>query len=510
MVLLFVLFVAFLTASVSPIFAQLPAPNPPPTPCFMLTSPSTNKISYVSNVANQGGENSQDIVLDFAIPKTSAPDFYIEMKGVTVTGGSNTLQESYLDRENARLRILTSAIRPNEQLTVNITFLSLKYKVEYPRPLLSGAGYPPDYAIYTQPEQYIESNDPLIVSKAQSLIGTRVDTFRIAQRMYDFVISYLSYVKQSETRGALWALQNGKGDCTEFGMLFVALLRAVGIPARTVSGFVSSGFSVPPPPPLGAAASSSHLWAEFYVEGIGWVPVDPTFGRSTPEDHFAILWSRYMPFLKGPTMKSPEHSLISLRYTGSFLNYTAQLYVTQIESLDFTDQTVSNLFQTESLCDTMRIVADRAYGYDFNIAESYLTMENAYQSLFSATNAINKGDLATANMELDTASIAARNALDTITGITESGAREAVNRAWSSGRFLGAIGGESYLQRAAGARLGSDYVGIVKYSQYAKKAADTAPSIFFLLGPLALCIFTVWSIRRTNGNKNHVNPKNPT
>ncbi len=193
------------TILISIVNAQLQEAVPPPTPRFILTQPSMNQISYIINVNNQGGENAADVTLDFAIPKTSAPDSYVEIKNIEVTSEDTILQESYADRGNNRLRVIQGTLRPNEQLSVNVSFISLRYRVEYPRPMLSGAGYPAEYSNYTQPEMYIESNDPFLVSKAQALMGARVDTYRIAQRMYDFVISYLSYAKQSETRGALWA-----------------------------------------------------------------------------------------------------------------------------------------------------------------------------------------------------------------------------------------------------------------------------------------------------------------
>jgi len=485
-----------LTTIVSPTRGENLAITPPPTPRFTLTEPLMNKIIYVIGLTNQGNETATSLTLDIALPKAWGPDSYIEMKEMKIANQSAVFQTNYLDRENSRFRVFVPRMRPNEQLEANITFYSLKYKVEYTRPRLMGAGYPEEYAIYTQPENYIESNHTLIVSKAQALMGAKVDTFRIAQRMYDFVISYLSYVKQQKIRGALWALKNGRGDCTEFGTLFVALLRAVGIPARTVSGFVSRGFSIPPPPPLGAVANATHLWSEFYVDGYGWIPVDPTFGQSTPEDHFAILWARYLPFLKGPSMKAPEHSLISLSYIGSIVNYIAQLLVSPLKSPSFSDQTIINLYHVDNVTDTMRRLADRAYNFDFNITDAYPSIETTYESFYNATNAINKGDSTRADLYLENTVQNAQDALNSILRIVETEARMAVNRAWPEARLLGALGGENYLRRAQNSRINGDYVGIVKYSYYARKSADQAPSILVFIGPVLLCGFTIWIVNR--------------
>jgi len=84
----------------------------------------------------------------------------------------------------------------------------------------------------------------------------------------------LDYVANTaEDKGALWALQNGKGDCTEFSCLLVALCRAAGVPARWVLGITYAD----------NPEDLIHSWAEVYLQGIGWVSVDPTWGRF-PED----------------------------------------------------------------------------------------------------------------------------------------------------------------------------------------------------------------------------------
>ena len=57
-----------------------------------------------------------------------------------------------------------------------------------------------------------------------------------------------------------------KGNCTDFHSLFLSLARAKGIPARFVIGF-------PLTAPDGQV-KGYHCWAEFYVKGKGWIPVD--------------------------------------------------------------------------------------------------------------------------------------------------------------------------------------------------------------------------------------------
>ena len=65
-------------------------------------------------------------------------------------------------------------------------------------------------------------------------------------------------------------LKRGNGDCGAYSALFVAVCRAGGIPAREVWGVVKSSERFAPPGHLG-----SHVWAEVYLAGRGWVPVEP-------------------------------------------------------------------------------------------------------------------------------------------------------------------------------------------------------------------------------------------
>lgn len=64
-----------------------------------------------------------------------------------------------------------------------------------------------------------------------------------------------------------YVVANGHGDCGQVSLLFITLCRISGIPARFQSGFM-----------MHPGAWNLHDWAEIYLEGEGWVPVDQSFG----------------------------------------------------------------------------------------------------------------------------------------------------------------------------------------------------------------------------------------
>ncbi len=69
------------------------------------------------------------------------------------------------------------------------------------------------------------------------------------------------------------ALGDGKGVCQDHAHIMIAAARALGLPARYVTGYL-----------LGEA-EAGHAWAEIHVERLGWVGFDPT-NRICPTDHY--------------------------------------------------------------------------------------------------------------------------------------------------------------------------------------------------------------------------------
>lgn len=167
------------------------------------------------------------------------------------------------------------------------------------------------YVKYVQPEELVQSDSPEIVSKAQSITQGIMDIHDKVSKIYGFVTSHVRYSHEEQERGALWALKNGTGDCSEYSYLFVALCRAAGIPARLNVGF---GFR-----PSEENTTDGHMWAEYYLQNYGWVPVDPTWHifDGTDEKHFVTMKSvpevmpyanYFLNFTSGPGSAEVKHS----------------------------------------------------------------------------------------------------------------------------------------------------------------------------------------------------------
>jgi transglutaminase-like putative cysteine protease len=96
-----------------------------------------------------------------------------------------------------------------------------------------------------------------------------------ARKLYDYVISTMhSDGDDAETgRGdSTSTLKSAHGDSADISSLYIALARGSGIPAR-----FEIGFAIPTDAREGVLANY-HCWAQIYLQGIGWVPVDPADG----------------------------------------------------------------------------------------------------------------------------------------------------------------------------------------------------------------------------------------
>ncbi|MEX8520765.1 MAG: transglutaminaseTgpA domain-containing protein, partial [Leptothrix sp. (in: b-proteobacteria)] len=70
-------------------------------------------------------------------------------------------------------------------------------------------------------------------------------------------------------------LDRKEGFCEHYATAFVVLMRAMGVPARIVTGYQGGQFN-PIDQVLEVRQSDAHAWAEYWQTGRGWVRIDPT------------------------------------------------------------------------------------------------------------------------------------------------------------------------------------------------------------------------------------------
>jgi transglutaminase-like putative cysteine protease len=134
---------------------------------------------------------------------------------------------------------------------------------------------------YLEPDKLVPLNGTIAELAKEHTAG---DTTQIekARHIYEYVVATMRYDKTGEGWGrgdAVWACTSKRGNCTDFHSLFIGMMRASGIPARFEIGF---------PIPEGKTEgdiTGYHCWAEFYLNGVGWVPVDASEAWKNPTKH---------------------------------------------------------------------------------------------------------------------------------------------------------------------------------------------------------------------------------
>ena len=108
---------------------------------------------------------------------------------------------------------------------------------------------------------------------AECIVGTETNPVKKASLIYDWIVSRFPWAGARDY-GTIpnipdYVLDIHHGDCGQVALLYISLVRAVGVPARWESGWM-----------LHPWEKNYHDWAETYFEGIGWVPTDVSFGRN--------------------------------------------------------------------------------------------------------------------------------------------------------------------------------------------------------------------------------------
>jgi len=128
----------------------------------------------------------------------------------------------------------------------------------------------------TKSGDLVDPGHPEIKRIAAQLATESKDPVEFARNAYVYVSDHYKYLNPYTGMAPLeQLLRNGGGDCGNLSSIFVSLLRNQGIPARHLVAVRPDG--------------SYHVWADFYLEKYGWIPVDVTYrlqDKTKSRDYF--------------------------------------------------------------------------------------------------------------------------------------------------------------------------------------------------------------------------------
>lgn len=134
------------------------------------------------------------------------------------------------------------------------------------------------YKQYTAEQPPHIAFTPQIKSLADKIVGNETNPVKIVKKLYDWIDNNIiwSGALEYSTMPNIpkYVLNNDKGDCGMQTLLFISMARYKGIPVKWQSGWM-----------LHPDAVNLHDWSEVYYQGIGWVPLDMSFGRQQSSNY---------------------------------------------------------------------------------------------------------------------------------------------------------------------------------------------------------------------------------
>jgi transglutaminase-like putative cysteine protease len=113
---------------------------------------------------------------------------------------------------------------------------------------------------------FIESDHPEIRGQAMAIVGGSSDPVERVRKLTAWVYREVRKQPVMSVPSALEVLRQRVGDCNEHAVLFVALARALGIPARQQAGVIYQ-----------EGKFFYHAWAQVYVGA--WLTADPSLNQ---------------------------------------------------------------------------------------------------------------------------------------------------------------------------------------------------------------------------------------
>jgi len=279
------------------------------------------EIEYV--LTNNSMETLNDIECFMRIPFSYSP--YQEINNIQT---SIPVREEIFDNHwNKLFKFETEDdLLPGEKLSIRSIIDITMFEFDY-RDIDRNLYYDeddPDLIRYTGEDLFIDSDNPTIMDLSRRIIGNETSPIKIAGLLYNHIVKNLYYdYDRAEDReydfmNASEILETGKGVCSDYSILYTAMLRSVGIPARLAAGIPVYTILYE----TGKEIDVGHAWVEIKIPGYGWIPVD-----ITTEENF---WtSNY--FLDIVTERGPgyiyEHSTMdwgSYYYDGFDYSWTGQ------------------------------------------------------------------------------------------------------------------------------------------------------------------------------------------
>lgn len=148
---------------------------------------------------------------------------------------------------------------------------------------VDGAKMPARMEAYLADDVKYDLDSPVVGDLVDKLTSDKRGTYDKARALYEHLAKVITYDRVGGWNNAATVLKRGTGSCSEYTFALVAMLRKAGIPARYVGAVSERGDEA-------SFDDVFHRWAEAYMPGYGWVPLDANAAHGRPAGERAAFF----------------------------------------------------------------------------------------------------------------------------------------------------------------------------------------------------------------------------
>lgn len=238
----------------------------------VMGEPHEVTIRFVHRVWNLSPQTLRGVDVGVAVPKS---DVHQLVRSVDFTPPATRETTNRWGQKTARFFL--DRLDSNESFevrsTIRVSIRDLEWRVSHgdvgayediPKPIRDH---------YLRDGTNYRLASPRIVAAAERTRIAGSGMLEQVRRIHDYVTDHLEYERDHRWDAADRVLTRGRGSCSEYAYLMIALCRLNGIPARYAGGTRIQNVRDHTSPYIDRVF---HRWVEVYLPGIGWYPIDPT------------------------------------------------------------------------------------------------------------------------------------------------------------------------------------------------------------------------------------------
>ena len=240
-------------------------------------------LEYVHQVRNYGPDSVSLLHVYIAIPQnlnsqTLVDDIQFTPKPVDILTDKWGQKVAHFEFTNLAAGQISSVT-----MNAKVELQKLRYFI-FPDKVGKLTDIPADIRkLYLVDDVKFQFTNPVIQDAIKAAVGTETNPYWIGRKIFSYINDKLFYERVGGWNTAPTVLQRGNGSCSEYTFVYIAMCRAVGLPARYVGAVTLRGDDA-------SWDDVFHRWVEIYLPNYGWVPIDPSGGdQPTPQGQAAYI-----------------------------------------------------------------------------------------------------------------------------------------------------------------------------------------------------------------------------